>query len=250
MKRVFAALLVLIIAAPSLAWNYTGHKAIGIIAYSLLTPATKTRVDSLLARHPDYPKWTAGVGASDRGRAAFLEAAIWPDEIRNDPRFHNDNQRPTSDIPGLPPGSQARHSGWHYMNIPFSTDGTPTRPTAEPNILTKLKDFEALAAMSEAQKVYVLPWLLHLIGDIHQPLHTMQRFDRIRPTGDRGGNEVDLKTTDLHAYWDSRIGTGDTERFLNQLASTIQSRHPKPTTLDMELEHSWKLARPHTLALL
>lgn len=71
--------------------------------------------------------------------------------------------------------------------------------------------------MSQSDQVYVLPWLLHLIGDIHQPLHAMQRFDRLRPNGDRGGNEIELRTGNLHAYWDSRIGSGDTDRFLTQL---------------------------------
>ena len=105
------------------------------------------------------------------GGRRFLEASTWPDDIRNDSRFHADNaKQPTPDIPGLPPESQARHSNWHYMNLPFSTDGTRTRPSEEPNILTKLRDFEALASMPDQAKTYALPWILHLIGDIHQPL--------------------------------------------------------------------------------
>jgi len=235
-QRAAGLLLVLLLAVPSFAWNAAGHKAIALIAYNQLTPTVRARVDRLLLQHPDYAKWTAGIPVQDRGRAAFLEASTWPDDIRNDPRFHADNARPTANVPGLPAGAQARHSNWHYMNLPFSTDGTPTKPSEEPNILTKLRDFQALGTMSEVEQTFLLPWVLHLIGDIHQPLHTVARFDRLRPTGDRGGNSVELKSGNLHSYWDSRIGTSETDRFLDQLVATIQSRHPKLATLDMDPE--------------
>ena len=63
---------VVFIANPSLGWNATGHKAISLIAYGQLLPATRAKVDQLLAQHPDYSKWIAGVPTADRGRAAFL----------------------------------------------------------------------------------------------------------------------------------------------------------------------------------
>ena len=194
-------------------------------------------MDWLLSRHPDYPKWVAGVPPSDRGRAAFLEASIWPDTIKSDRRFHADNARPTPNIPGLPPGAQARHTGWHYIDQPFSADGTPTHPGEEPNILTVLRELQSLGAMPDPVKVYMLPWLIHLVGDMHQPLHTLQMFDRYRPDGDRGGNQVGLNSGNLHSYWDSHIGTGETDRYLNQLSVTIQQRHPKAELLDMNPEH-------------
>jgi hypothetical protein len=143
MKRLAAFLILLLVAVPSYAWNATGHKAIALIAYNQLSSATRVRVDQLLSQHPDYLKWIAGIAASDRGRTAFLAASVWPDTIKSDPRFHDDTRAATANIPGLPPGSQARHGGWHYTNLPFSPDGTRTQPPAEPNIVTKLRDFEA-----------------------------------------------------------------------------------------------------------
>ena len=221
---------------PCHAWNATGHKAIALIAYQHLSPSTRSRVDKLLVQHPDYPRWVQGVAAQNRGRAAFLAASVWADTIKGDPRFHDDNRRATPNIPGLPAGSQARHADWHYMNLPFSTDGTPTRPSEMPNVLTKLQEFEQLASMPDSMKVYVLPWLIHLIGDFHQPLHTMARFDRLRSIGDRGGNGVLLKSGNLHSYWDSRLGASETDRFLDQLAATILRRHPKSSSLEMKPE--------------
>jgi hypothetical protein len=91
--------------------------------------------------------------------------------------------------------------------------------------------------MPDSMKVYILPWLIHLVGDIHQPLHTLARFDQLRPNGDRGGNAVLLNSGNLHSYWDSRLGTSETDRFLGQLIETIQQRHSKPRSLDMNPEH-------------
>jgi hypothetical protein len=102
--------------------------------------------------------------------------------------------------------------------------------------VTKLRDFEALASMTDLEKTYLLPWLLHLVGDIHQPLHTLQNSDSSRPNGDRGGNGVAMKSGNLHSYWDSRLRTSETDRFLNQLVATIQGRHRKPANLGMNPE--------------
>jgi hypothetical protein len=238
MRRcLFALLLVVIgIAQPVLAWNGTGHKAISLVAYNRLSPAVKQRVDSLLAKHPDYPKWIAGVPIAERGRAAFLAASVWPDQIRSDPRFYGDNDSPTPPIPGLPDGAQLKHAEWHYVDTPFSTDGTPTVPAVESNALRELEAFDSAGRMSEAMQVYLLPWILHVTEDVHQPLHTMMRFTANDHDGDRGGNTVRLQVgSNLHSYWDGQLGREDGD--LNQLAATIQERNPRPATLDMQPRH-------------
>ena len=57
----------LVFSSDSYAWNGTGHKAIALVAYQHLTPTAKQRVDEILAKHPDYMKWSVGVSAADRG---------------------------------------------------------------------------------------------------------------------------------------------------------------------------------------
>src|SRR5437867_4848153 len=135
------------------AWNGTGHKAIALIAYERLTAAARQRVDQVLAKHPDYPNWIAEVPAADRGRAEFLAAATWPDAIRSDPWFHDDNRRTTPPIPGLPPGAQARHADWHFINMPFSPDDTPTIAAPPSNIVTKLQELASIGRMPAGQQV-------------------------------------------------------------------------------------------------
>jgi hypothetical protein len=235
--RVFGILMLVVsIAEPVRAWNGTGHKAISLVAYNHLAPEVRQQVDSLLAKHPDYTKWTAGVPTGERGRAAFLAASVWPDMIRSDPRFYNENQPATAPIPGLPDGAQIRHGQWHYIDIPFSMDGTPTVPAAESNALRELTEFEAIDRMSEPMQVYLLPWILHIIEDVHQPLHTMMRFTASDPTGDQGGNRVRLQDgSNLHSYWDGQLGRDDSD--LDQLAATIEKWNPRPQVLDMKPEH-------------
>src|SRR6516162_10044323 len=92
MKRLFSPVFValLLLTLPVYGWNDAGHKAITVIAYEHLTPAARQRIDRLLAKHPDYPKWIEGVPIEGRSRAALLAPAVWPDTIRGDSRFHND----------------------------------------------------------------------------------------------------------------------------------------------------------------
>lgn len=237
LRKSLVLLLLLLVASPLGAWNNTGHKVIALIAYLQMTPAARQQVDALLATHPEYSKWTEGVPERERGARALMAASVWPDAIQADPRFHDDNQPATAPIPGLPPGAQARHSGWHFINMPFSTDGTPTVPAAKPSVLTQLQEFQSLGTQPDRVKVYLLPWLIHLIGDVHEPLHTTQWFSKDFPQGDRGGNRVMLSDgQNLHSYWDSRFGSDDGLRFVVELAVAIQARSPIPQELKMDPE--------------
>jgi hypothetical protein len=73
-------------------------------------------------------------------------------------------------------------------------------------LITQLKSNE-----SDTEKAYDLGWLLHLVGDLHQPLHVVNGISQTLPEGDRGGNLVEIKGTtdgasDLHAFWDEVLG--------------------------------------------
>ncbi len=83
-----AGLALLGLAAPhALAWNGTGRRVAASIAYDPLTPKTKARVDALLMRHRDYGLWMSEMlaGYTDKGRWAFMQASIWPDDVRKTP---------------------------------------------------------------------------------------------------------------------------------------------------------------------
>src|SRR5689334_8326484 len=87
---------------PARAWDAAGHMAVAALAYDRLTPRARAAVDALLARHPDYAAWTAGVLTGRRGRVAFERAATWPDDVRRTP-----DDRPL----------------WHYEDLPVLAPG-------------------------------------------------------------------------------------------------------------------------------
>jgi len=261
-KQSLAVLLCALIAvAPASAWNNTGHKTVAYIAYSRLNKKARQRVDALIRRHPMYAEFTKDAPpGKGLARIAFENFAAWPDAIRGDKRFvdtpHvNSACQPLSPpkpapgpvLPGFP--DMQKHQDWHYDDIPFSTDGTPTHPSCTPNALTQidaiLQDL-ASTAVADDRKAFDLPWLEHLVGDVHQPLHAVSRFTRDHPGGDQGGNLVKVKNgSNLHSFWDQLPGTVDTPPVIAKLAATVRKRVKSADTLtpDQWLQDSASVAR-------
>jgi hypothetical protein len=174
----------------------------GIIAYQVLqqeSPQTIDKVRAVLEKHPWANQWQARlqeVLSADDGLALFMQAARWADDIRmRDKQYHRGN--------------------WHYINWPFKPEGQPAsvqiREPEPVNILTALAENESVVKNNGEQRAVALAWLFHLVGDIHQPLHTAQQFIVEYPQGDRDGNEICVRVTeagqpmDLHRFWDGVI---------------------------------------------
>lgn len=163
-----AAALAVAIPAPALAWGKTGHRAIGAVADSHLSGLARAHVREIL------------------GSESLDEASTWPDEMRANPeQFWQKTANP-----------------WHYVTVGgFTYDEAPTEGDAAAALQrfsSTLRDPNA----APADKALALRFIVHLVGDLHQPLHAG------RP-GDRGGNEVKVKwfgrDTNLHAVWDSAM---------------------------------------------
>lgn len=200
MRRVREAVLRLALFAGALtasalwpssgaAWGYEGHKIVAAIARGYLTPAAKAKVDALLATDTD------SLEPHD-----MLSAATWADSYRN---AHRETAQ------------------WHFVDIelgrpdldaacfghPPSARPASTGP-AQACIVNRLNAFEAeLAdpATPEVERIMALKFVLHFVGDVHQPLHASDDEDR-------GGNCVRLalggtRTSNLHSYWDTGLVT-------------------------------------------
>ena len=107
----------------------------------------------------------------------------------------------------------------------------------------KLVEFDKIlkdAVVSDEEKAIALAWILHLGGDIHQPLHTSARITELEPKGDQGGNLFLLTPKDtpreqsenLHWFWDSILGRifarndmSDAE-YIPLLGDTIMQKYP------------------------
>ena len=212
-------------------WNSIGHMTVAYVAYQQLTPTQKARVATLLALNPNYKKWLGYIHGSvtpeDQQMYVFMMAATWPDEIK----ANGSGYKMDADLPPNSPEASANigytdlemHKYWHFVNTPFSTDGTTLPALPAPNAMTQIAALRKDLASDEpdALKSYDLVWLLHLTGDIHQPLHSSNRISQDAKRGDGGGNSVkiDVDPNDLHGYWDNLLGVGDTENFMVAVAA-------------------------------
>jgi hypothetical protein len=227
------------IAPPATAWNATGHRLIAAIAYDRLTPKARARVDALIRQHPDYEKLFLKDAPTDpiaRARAAFITASVWPDQIKGDPRFYDEtrpNASPTPLLPGFP--DMARHTIWHYYDTPYTPDGAEAEPQKPPSALSELNRILPLIGSkadvpptSPSNPTYLLPWLEHIEGDVHQPLHCVSRFLKSMPKGDAGGNNVYITgpNRNLHSLWDGAAGRDDTEAYAAKYIADATAANP------------------------
>jgi hypothetical protein len=236
-------------ALPVQAWFNGGHVVVAYIAYRNLTPEARSRVDDLLKLNNMYAQWTAGVPANQKGLAAFVKAATWPDCIKDpkcSPGF-------TSDGGDNPPGASTdgqnigyndklMHKYWHYVDLPYSA-GAPGEPPKTPNALTQIKLFAEAISSSESDDVksYDVVWLEHMVGDVHQPLHCTSRFTKNHPHGDAGGNLVyfcDNCKDELHAYWDGLLGDDPTVAQVAKKGDALL-KAGKPAGADNVAPSSW-----------
>lgn len=220
-------LLVLVTVALSqalLGWGNIGHMAVAYIAYQQLTPAVRDRTNQLLKLNPDYNKWLtmipAGTSESDKPMMIFMIAATWPDQIRTEPQYSDDGtnggDRPdgASSAQNIGYSDRLRHKYWHFVDTPFSQDGTKIPAIPSPNAESQIALFRTVLASNQPDelKSYDLVWLLHLVGDVHQPLHAATRVSAADPNGDNGGNNVKLCKSpcrnELHSFWDDLPGSG------------------------------------------
>lgn len=231
-------LAVSIAASPALAWHEVGHMLTMLVAYKQLSPgdapseAVKKLV-AILKHHPRYQEDFANSlprGLSEDGEARWLlcRASIWPDQIR-------DHDNPASYPPEPAKKGSYQRGTWHYIDTPLVivADGTSDdqlkaleakaralqplatdAPAEEKDVMNVLQAIafnreKFLHGKPEEQAV-ALCWLLHTMGDIHQPLHGTAAFSAAAlgpaafPHGDAGGNGIHLADRrNLHALWDA-----------------------------------------------
>ncbi len=229
-----AAPVMLLVAPASSAWDATGHRVVAYVAWQQMTPEARARVIQILKHAPirsDLRSMLPNDGrpASIREMEYFVHAAVWPDVVR--------------DRDAAERYARYHHPTWHYTNVFWEhapNGSVRIRDDLHPeetNILERLGHLEEVAADERYPKAHhaiVVAWLEHLVGDVHQPLHTSARVTEAEPEGDRGGNLFALEGSDhLHWYWDRRLsdarprrsGEGDVE-YAGRLAKALMAEHP------------------------
>lgn len=193
------ALAGLPLTGPALAWGDEGHAVVGLIARAHLTPAARDAADALLASD-----------AADALTAPdFVSRTAWADRWRDsDRRSGGVRYRATREWHFVDQETDAPDLAAACFGSPPLAPGTPASAgPARACVVDKVEQFAAELAdptQPQAERVLALKFLLHLVGDVHQPLHAADRHDR-------GGNEVAVlygrRTVGsaLHAYWDTGV---------------------------------------------
>ncbi|HEY0003307.1 MAG TPA: S1/P1 nuclease [Pyrinomonadaceae bacterium] len=231
--------LALLLPQTALAWNSTGHQLVARIAWENMTPTARENVVALLLAAPK-DACLRNLFSKDsrpleiRQREFFMLASTWPDIVRPG---ENDTR----------PCTRFHQRDWHFIN--FFWSGTSADANDPPRDVTniKMKEINAVerlrlfrpfvvSSMPKAERATDLAWILHLVGDIHQPLHTSARVTS-RPDerqGDQGGNLFLLNSQKLHGYWDGivdlsvRRKTGERDQaYLERVAAMIMAEHPQ-----------------------
>ncbi|HXL12095.1 MAG TPA: S1/P1 nuclease [Gemmatimonadales bacterium] len=230
MAIVAGALLVL---PASALWDAAGHRTVAAIAWEHMTPRARTRAVELLRHGPALANFASlrppqGSEAA-RDRALFLNAATWADLVRSrDQAWH-----------------AYHHATWHYADFYWEVEnGRPHDiPGTGPDSLNAAERIVVLRATltdanaADTTKAVALAWLLHLVGDIHQPLHCSSRVtpDEPLPQGDKGGNTFRLDDDrNLHGYWDRILDASvapdpgeDSIAYADRVAHRIEGTHSR-----------------------
>lgn len=261
-----AALTVLVLAAaPTAAWHDSGHMALTLIAYRQLDDGQRKKVQDTLAEHPHFKEFLSADKPDDADKAEWvvMRASVWPDWVRKN---HTEFNKGTH----------------HYVNLPVKrTDGATdeqlkqiaetiaglTEPDKGGALLVEFpkRVKEIGSAEKAADRAVALCWVLHMAGDIHQPLHASTLLTKDSTKGDRGGNQSFVlwrgKATNLHAIWDAGLGwdegkgTATAYGFADQLARDLSKRHPttadeqKVTSVEDWAKESQALADKHVYTL-
>tara|TARA_R110002124_G_scaffold46903_1_gene140213 strand:- start:13047 stop:13979 length:933 start_codon:yes stop_codon:yes gene_type:complete len=215
-----------------ISWNSTGHRVTAAIAWENLTPTAKENIMSILKKAPEdsdlmdmYDK-----DSEYADKYYFMNAAYWPDVVRD-----RDEQA----------RYKKYHKGpWHYVGTYWKqTKDGPVDAEGfidDEHIVERISYFRGSLNdlnVSDEEKAIQIAWILHLVGDIHMPLHNTSKITEQTPDGDRGGNSFELSDTwpwNLHAYWDGIIDVAnpkaeeddDFEYYLSN-AEMIEQKHPK-----------------------
>lgn len=169
-NKLIALLTFILLVLSVNAYDAVGHRVIADIAYQNLTEKAKTQLDKLLGKH------------------GIIYAATWPDEIRSDQKYAYSYQ-------------------WHYQNLKDSLTTSDLQmllnnPTSDGKHLFFALDSLTNRLRTNRNDVEALKFLVHFVGDLHQPMH-LGRFD------DLGGNKISIKwfgkTINLHSLWDSYL---------------------------------------------
>jgi len=183
MKKLLLVLFCTLLMVESFGWGATGHRTTGLVAERYLNAKARKRIKQIL------------------GQESLAMVSTWMDEIRSDSTYNY-----TTD--------------WHWTTIPDGGKYEDVEGNPDGKVVMMIEKFATelkSGKLTTKQQAEYLKMLIHMVGDIHQPLH-------VGKPGDRGGNEVKVKwaggDSNLHRVWDSDM-IDDTKLSYTELAQSL-----------------------------
>ena len=221
-----AALLALATAAPAFAWWDYGHRTVATIALAEVTPRTRAAIRRLIAQSPVLHTPTCPIRSIE-------EASVWADCVK-------------------PLGDRYSYAyAWHYQNVDICKPFDLKTPCADGNCVSAqieraarmLKD----RSLPTVNRVEAFAFLVHFVGDLHQPLHAGDRHDR-------GGNDqpanygIMAGRRNLHTVWDGLLADraistppGGAQGLLSEIPAADRKAAAAGSVADWSRE-SWQIA--------
>jgi len=234
-QRIIACAIFLLTASSAFSWDNPGHMSVAGLAYDVLSNAEQVKLVGLIKQHPDLHLVTRGFpDAPPSDRELVMALATWPDLIKQDKlEYKDEGYEETAPAVTSITFDNKMHKGWHFIDNPiWLGEGTaphlPDVPQANAVGVVSILKKQLVSKEADAAKAYDLGWLLHLVGDLHQPLHAVTGVTQTLPSGDQGGNKVMVQGVkgerELHAVWDDFLGksaTPDRQTHLPRLDKDI-----------------------------
>ncbi len=172
MKRILIAIVCIYVPFTAGAWGVLGHRIVGQVADQYINAKTRKAIEQIL------------------GKESIAMTANWADFIKSDTSYNY-------------------LSNWHYVNLPANLSKTDVFSFLDqqpaPNIYNKINEMVAALKNPKStavQKKIALRMIIHLVGDLHQPMHTARKEDL-------GGNKIFLtwfgEKSNLHRVWDESL---------------------------------------------
>lgn len=216
MRRFVLLLILFVYNITGYSWNAAGHKLVAQIAYDNLSPQAKKVCSQIFHVKEQNLQFY------------FVTISTWMDDIRR----RNVHQ----------------FNSWHYVDIPFTKDKTKLPEIKSQNAVWAIH--QAVLNLSSSQtknsvKALNLKILIHVVGDIHQPLHTATKVSRRLPKGDLGGNlylfSRGSSSKNLHQYWDGGAGALTNKSLLETKikATILEKFYPCTLASDLKKPEQW-----------
>ncbi|WP_428329705.1 S1/P1 nuclease [Mucilaginibacter sp.] len=209
MKKYLSLFIFISLAITLVSWGFKGHQTVAIIAEDHLTPKANEEIINLL------------------GGQKISEIASWADEVRNQAAYK-------------------QTSSMHYINAPLGLNyeqfAALVKSQGDNNVYGAIMKYAALltsTGASKDEKAEALKFVVHFVGDIHQPFHVSRAEDK-------GGNTIQVqfegKDTNLHSLWDSKLidREGLTTEQMAKLYDSANPEQIKRWQIQSPMQWAWE----------